>query len=122
MPRAKYGGADTCKGCHDELYAKHFDGTPHFALLKEDEHGCEDCHRPRSAHVDAGGDKTKISASRSYRQPKPVSDACGIIHLQQRSDAARDSRELQQSHELWRVQLVLKPETRMAARVGYSIT
>ena len=60
VPGATYVGADTCKGCHDEIYAKHFDGTPHFALLKGGQHGCEDCHGPGSAHVEGGGDKTKI--------------------------------------------------------------
>ena len=48
---ATYVGSDTCKNCHDEIYSKHFEVTPHFALLKGVEHGCEDCHGPGSAHV-----------------------------------------------------------------------
>jgi hypothetical protein len=44
VPGATYVGSDTCKNCHDEIYSKHFEGTPHFALLKEGAHGCEDCH------------------------------------------------------------------------------
>ena len=59
-PGAHYVGADTCKGCHNDLYDKNFANTPHAALLKEGKHGCEDCHGPGSAHVEAGGDKTKI--------------------------------------------------------------
>lgn len=58
---AEYVGADTCKGCHEEIYAKHFVGTPHFALTKRaGNHGCEDCHGPGSAHVQGGGDVSKI--------------------------------------------------------------
>ena len=55
-----YVGTDTCKTCHDDMYSKHFEGTRHFALLKEGKHGCEDCHGPGSAHVDGGGDVSKI--------------------------------------------------------------
>ncbi len=55
-----YVGADTCKTCHEDVYSKHFENTPHFALLKENKHGCEDCHGPGQAHVEGGGDPTKI--------------------------------------------------------------
>ena len=34
--------------------------TPHAALLKGDQHGCQGCHGPAQAHVDGGGDVTKI--------------------------------------------------------------
>lgn len=57
---SKYVGSDTCKTCHEDLYNKSFANTPHAALLKEGKHGCEDCHGPGSAHVDGGGDKSKI--------------------------------------------------------------
>ncbi len=55
-----YVGVETCKGCHAELYEKNFANTPHAALTKDGHHGCEDCHGPGSAHVEGGGDKTKI--------------------------------------------------------------
>ncbi len=55
-----YVGADTCKTCHQEIYEKSFINTPHSALLKQGKHGCEDCHGPGSAHVNGGGDVTKI--------------------------------------------------------------
>lgn len=57
---ATYVGAETCKGCHAEIYDKSFANTPHAALLKQGKHGCEDCHGPGSEHVAGGGDKTKI--------------------------------------------------------------
>jgi DmsE family decaheme c-type cytochrome len=60
---ATYVGAETCKTCHEEIFngwekSRHWKQT-----LKEggiSKHGCEDCHGPGSAHVEGGGDKTKI--------------------------------------------------------------
>ena len=57
---AQYVGADTCKTCHEDVYTKHFEDTAHYALIKQGKHGCEDCHGPGSAHVEGGGDITKI--------------------------------------------------------------
>ena len=42
------------------MWDKHFANTPHAALLKGDQHGCQSCHGPAQAHVDGGGDVTKI--------------------------------------------------------------
>ncbi len=80
VPGAKYVGSDTCKTCHDDLYSQHFEGTPHFALTKEkDGHGCEDCHGPGSAHVDGGGDVTKIIRF-SQLSPAQASQRCLQCH------------------------------------------
>src|SRR3954447_8603625 len=56
---AQYVGVDTCKTCHEELY-KGFESTAHFRTTLHDGHGCESCHGPGSAHVEGGGDVTKI--------------------------------------------------------------
>jgi DmsE family decaheme c-type cytochrome len=57
---AKYVGVDVCKTCHEEIYKKHFELTPHFQTTLEGGHGCESCHGPGSEHVEGGGDITKI--------------------------------------------------------------
>jgi len=55
-------GSETCATCHADE-AKKFPDNPHAKL--ELEHGgngvtCESCHGPGKAHVESGGDKTKI--------------------------------------------------------------
>jgi DmsE family decaheme c-type cytochrome len=58
---AGYAGQDVCMTCHTD---KTLNGTPHgmsgnpnTPAAKEN---CESCHGPGQAHVDGGGDKTKI--------------------------------------------------------------
>lgn len=51
-----------CFGCHTTGYGRpggfvSFEKTPDLANA-----GCEVCHGPGSAHVDSGGDRTKIKA------------------------------------------------------------
>src|SRR5690348_3068899 len=58
--KAQYLGVDTCKSCHEDLYRKNFENTPHFTTTLQNGHGCESCHGPGSAHVEGGGDVTKI--------------------------------------------------------------
>jgi len=58
-----YVGADTCKTCHEDIY-KDFANTPHFQTTMGKRgpqwQGCEACHGPGKAHVEGGGDVTKI--------------------------------------------------------------
>jgi DmsE family decaheme c-type cytochrome len=66
---SQYVGSDTCKTCHEDVYKKQFEGTPHFKTTLKDGHGCESCHGPGSAHVEGGGDVSKIiSFKRLSRQ------------------------------------------------------
>ncbi|HLH08779.1 MAG TPA: DmsE family decaheme c-type cytochrome [Terriglobales bacterium] len=67
-PAAQYVGADTCKTCHEDVF-NHMQQTPHYKMkyLGKAETGqpgvgvdCEACHGPGSAHVEGGGDVTKI--------------------------------------------------------------
>jgi DmsE family decaheme c-type cytochrome len=57
---AEYAGIDVCMTCHEDVYKKQFENTPHFQTTKQDGHGCESCHGPGAEHVASGGDKTKI--------------------------------------------------------------
>jgi DmsE family decaheme c-type cytochrome len=57
-----YVGGEVCATCHEEV-TKKFEGNPHTKLAAQ--HGtagvnCEGCHGPGGAHVDGGGDVTKI--------------------------------------------------------------
>lgn len=60
---AQYAGSDTCKTCHEEIFKK-FEATPHWKTTMARHgvtaRGCEACHGPGQAHVEAGGDKSKI--------------------------------------------------------------
>jgi DmsE family decaheme c-type cytochrome len=64
-----YVGSETCKSCHEDMPSKGFykayEDSPHFATTLDTKrgpewHGCEACHGPGKAHVEGGGDKTKI--------------------------------------------------------------
>jgi DmsE family decaheme c-type cytochrome len=62
VPPSGYAGAETCALCHD-AQVKGFGSNPHSKLALM--HGgkgvtCESCHGPGQAHVESGGDKTKI--------------------------------------------------------------
>ena len=64
-----YVGSETCKTCHEDMpskdFYKNYEASPHFATTLDTKkgpewHGCEACHGPGKAHVDGGGDKSKI--------------------------------------------------------------
>ncbi len=76
-----YVGSDTCATCHADIATK-FSTNPHAKLALE--HGgkgvtCESCHGPGKAHVDSGGDATKIFQF-STATPKQVVEKCLACH------------------------------------------
>jgi DmsE family decaheme c-type cytochrome len=78
---SKYVGAETCKTCHEEIYNA-WEKTPHWktTLNKEPSHqGCEGCHGPGAAHVEGGGDITKIFNPAKH-SAKEVDAKCLTCH------------------------------------------
>jgi DmsE family decaheme c-type cytochrome len=74
-------GSDVCATCHADV-AKKFDSNPHSKLALE--HGgkgvtCESCHGPGRAHVEGGGDVTKI-VQLSKLSAKDASATCLGCH------------------------------------------
>jgi DmsE family decaheme c-type cytochrome len=60
----QYVGSETCKGCHEDIY-KAMERTSHYKMgFQPGAPGkgvnCEACHGPGKAHVEGGGDKSKI--------------------------------------------------------------
>jgi DmsE family decaheme c-type cytochrome len=76
-----YAGQETCVLCHADE-AKNFPNNPHSKLaLMHSGQGvtCEGCHGPGQAHVDAGGDPTKIF-SFTKATAKEASAKCESCH------------------------------------------
>jgi DmsE family decaheme c-type cytochrome len=76
-----YVGGEVCATCHEEV-AKKFEGNPHTKLAAQ--HGtagvnCEGCHGPGGAHVEGGGDVTKIF-NPAKATPKEVDAKCLGCH------------------------------------------
>jgi DmsE family decaheme c-type cytochrome len=84
---AQYVGSETCKTCHEDVYT-HTQQTPHFKMkfLGKPEGGsppagvdCESCHGPGSAHVEGGGDVSKIISFKELTTAQ-VSNTCLGCH------------------------------------------
>ncbi len=92
---SQYMGSDTCKSCHEDLY-KNFETSPHFKTLTvtkwgPDRHGCEACHGPGKAHVDAGGDPSKIINPKNLSE-RDASARCMSCHMgQEHSNFSRSA-------------------------------
>lgn len=94
-----YVGSDTCQACHEDTF-KAYSHTMHASLgnlpaWKNKTTGCESCHGPGKAHVDGGGDKTKIITF-TGKSSKEISETCLSCH------AGRDERNNFRRGEHWR--------------------
>lgn len=78
---ADFVGSETCATCHADIATK-FSANPHAKLALA--HGgtgqtCESCHGPGKAHVESGGDATKILRF-TKASAKQVDTACLSCH------------------------------------------
>jgi predicted CXXCH cytochrome family protein len=78
-----YVGSETCAACH-EPEARSVAHTKHgklekVASWKDKVVGCETCHGPGKAHMDADGDKTKIISFKN-KNAKEISETCLTCH------------------------------------------
>jgi DmsE family decaheme c-type cytochrome len=77
---ADFVGSEVCETCHAEV-AKKFEGNPHNKITLTHGAGtaCESCHGPGKAHVEGGGDVTKIKQL-AKMTPAQVSETCLGCH------------------------------------------
>lgn len=81
---AGYVGSNVCKTCHADVWFN-FYKNPHFKSIASaseapERTGCEGCHGPAKAHVEARGGKTTIPRAFSLLSPKATMDACLMCH------------------------------------------
>jgi len=75
-------GKDVCLGCHEDKGAALKTGAHARAFNPKSPvatQGCESCHGGGKAHVDGGGDKTKITVI-SKLSPEKASEICVTCH------------------------------------------
>jgi DmsE family decaheme c-type cytochrome len=79
----RYVGSAVCKTCHPDVWAS-FYKNPHYKSIASgtappEQTGCESCHGPGQAHVQARGGKATIVAF-SVLPPKSILDNCLTCH------------------------------------------
>jgi DmsE family decaheme c-type cytochrome len=79
----EFVGSNVCRTCHPNVWFN-FYKNPHFKSIASgqepaDRTGCEGCHGPGKAHVEARGGKSTIRAF-SELGPKQILDACLACH------------------------------------------
>jgi len=88
---AGFVGSNACKTCHADLWLN-FYKNPHYKSIasgtETPEHtGCEGCHGPGKAHIEARGGKTTIPRAFSLMSPKQALDTCLECHAKDLSRA-----------------------------------
>ncbi|MEI9811248.1 MAG: DmsE family decaheme c-type cytochrome [Acidobacteriota bacterium] len=86
-----YVGVNVCRTCHPDI-ASTFYRNPHYKNVATGAApgptvGCESCHGPGSAHVQAGGGKDTIPRAFSKLSPQAVLDTCLGCHAESISRA-----------------------------------
>jgi len=83
-PAAGYVGSEVCKTCHSDIWFN-FYKNPHYKSiaagnLPPERTGCEGCHGPAKAHIEARGGKTTIPRAFSLMPAKKILDTCLTCH------------------------------------------
>lgn len=81
---AGYVGSNVCRTCHADIWQNFFRNA-HFKSIASGKEppertGCEGCHGPAKAHVEARGGKTTIPHAFSLMAPKQVLEDCLGCH------------------------------------------
>lgn len=89
-----YAGAEACKACHEQQ-CKNIEASPHARinfLNGNAGRDCESCHGPGAAHIEGGGDKSKIFIFQAANR-KDASQRCLTCHAarQEQSGFMRSS-------------------------------
>ncbi len=86
--KSEFVGSELCEACHEDIF-KNFRATPHAKLLGDEQvsperWGCEACHGPGEAHVNAGGGKG-VGGLVTFREEsaKTRSEVCLTCHQEQ---------------------------------------
>jgi len=94
--KSGFVGGNPCRACHPNVYLN-FYKNPHYKSVAAgnkppEDTGCEGCHGPAKAHVEARGGKATIVAF-SQLGPKQILDACLRCHAKDvnRADIRRSS-------------------------------
>ncbi len=79
-----YVGSNACRTCHADLFLNFYKNS-HFKSLASGKEppertGCEGCHGPGKAHLEARGGKTTIPHAFSLMTPKAVLEDCLGCH------------------------------------------
>src|SRR5260370_12903642 len=83
-PGGGFVGSEVCKTCHSDVWFN-FYKNPHYKSiaagdLPPERTGCEGCHGPAKAHVEARGGKTTIPRAFSLIPPGKILDTCLTFH------------------------------------------
>ncbi len=82
-----YVGSNACKTCHPDVWLN-FYRNPHYKSiaagnLPPDRTGCESCHGPAKAHLEARGGKQTIPRAFSLLRTPQILEACLVCHAKE---------------------------------------